>query len=365
MIHLSIKILTFHRAINYGAVLQTYALYTFISKEFPTAQVSVYDYYCAKIENIYRFKIWHNNLKTSISELIKSYPNYLKRKRMLKFIYSHVRTEKDFKESDSFIVGSDQVWNYDCTNFDKAFFLNFIKNKKNKNAYAASFGIDKIPNEYINEYRSLLKSFNHISIREKVGADIIADLLNRDVPVLLDPTLLLPKQEWDAIRKDIKPKRPYILVYAFNITHTMRDFINRLAKEERLDVIILMPMRPLIVTKSIKKAKYLSACSPEEWISYFMDATYVVTNSFHGIAFSINFNKNFFAELLPPPAKVNSRIVNILNKFDLNDRVIEQFLTNKEDKRINYDNINQILEIERRNSYDYIKTVIEDSNEQN
>ena len=360
---MNLKILTFHRAINYGAVLQAYALYRFISSQFPDTEVCIYDYQNQRIEKMYQYRFDVKNLKTSIRRLLE-FPGICKRrKRVLGFVYSNIKTSAEISDNDCFIVGSDQVWNYDCSDFDTTYFLDFIHQRKNKNAYAASFGTDEIPPRYIEQYKKLLEEFNHISVREEAGKKIIQTLFGRDVPVVLDPTLLLNKNDWQTIMPKLETPKKYILVYAFTITDTMAEFINSISGEYGMDVLVLMPSRSIKRWNILKNASYNTAISPEEWLYFFFNAQYIVTNSFHGTVFSIIFDKMFFVELLPPPAKVNSRFSNLLNLFHLQERMIQRGKTVHQYRSIDYKQVHNILEQERKKSLEYLQALIEDVNE--
>lgn len=352
----SCGIITFHKSNNYGAVLQSYALKTVLSR------------YCTpffiKHENA-TIAQWHSirppmptNIKKMREFIIKTlcyFPALKKQQRFNRF-RAHYLPERDAEQGDFFISGSDQVWNYVCNDFNNAYFLDFAEKAK-RNSYSASFGFDEIPNEYIDLYHSLLSDFNRISVREKTGSTILKKLINRDVPVTLDPTLLLSKDEWSALIKKRIHKKPYLLVYAFDATKTIANFVNRLAEERKLDVIVLLPTKAFWQKSAFKNAKYLGNVSPEDWVQYFYYADYVVTNSFHGMAFSINFQKTFSAELRPEPSKINSRIIDVLSLFKLNDRYIDRPNATKE---IDYAPVHEILNSERQKSMDYLLSIVND-----
>lgn len=352
-------IITFHRAINYGAVLQTYALQKALKKI--NINSEVIDYRNNIIDN--RFKFFYNkSLKRFIKDLIY-YPIFSKKnKNFEEFIKEYIKTtdqiiknNKEFnalKNFDQYITGSDQVWNYKLTDWDKAYFLDFVNENSKKNSYAASFGMDEIPKHEIHEYQRLLSQFNHISVREEKGAGIIKNLLNRDTNIDLDPTLLLNKEEWTGISKLPKEKN-YILLFVMQKNDSIFKFAEKLAQKTHCKIIY--------IADSIKRrvhGRYKYTLSPTEWLGYFINAKYIVTNSFHGLAFSINLNKEFFIELQRIPATGNSRLENMLDLLNLRERQVIDGDNNNIDKKINWDEVNSILEKKRNESFENLKKYI-------
>lgn len=366
---MKIGIITFHEAINFGAVLQTYALQKTVQKF--NVECDIIDYKNDKFKIDYK-AFNKNNIKgvnSFIKELSYLYIKSVKRSKFKKFINNNIQLSKIVdsqnmlskinNEYHKFITGSDQVWNLGCTNNDVNYFLDFVTCISKKNSYAASFGIAEIPNEQKDKYKKLLKSFNNISVREIQGAKIVKDLVNRDASVNLDPTLLLNKEEWSIVCNNINSiKEDYILVYLMAHSDTIMRFAEDLSKKTACKIIH-------INSNIIKRAsgKYIRTAGPSEFIKLFIEAKYIVTNSFHGTVFSINFNKNFFVELLPPPAKVNSRLENVMDLFDLRDREIINGKNDNILKNIDYREVNYILNNERKKSLEYLKSIIEEKNE--
>lgn len=359
---MKIKIITFHRAINYGAVLQTYALFNVLKKIVHKCDsVSLFDYRCDKIEKQYNPFILQKGLNKKISGIFCFPFNVIRYIKFRRFIGSNLILSKEFSKDDLFITGSDQVWNYHCSNFDKAYFLNFLNDKKY--SYSASFGFSEIPEEKRPEYKELLTDFKKISVREQSGVEIINDLMDREVYRTLDPTLLLDLNEWNKIASINRINERYILVYLMNNTKSIIRFAEKLSLKTGYKLIFID--NNFLSTKIKKAHKSTSKCivSPEEWVSLFSNASYIVTNSFHGIVFSINFNKQFFLELLPDNSTINTRLENILDIFNLNDRIIIDGEYNNFDKMINYNDINIILDEERIKSMEYLKSIIEENHE--
>jgi len=365
-------IITFHRSINFGAVLQAYALKTTIDKLGVQAQIINYTTEHleknVKMERLLtKLRLAKNPIKM-MSVLIYGYYIKQKKNKFIEFsneklsltkIFSCKNIEQLSDAFDIFITGSDQVWNDQCTGFDKNYFLSFVKNSFKKNSYSASFGFDKIPDEHYSEYKKLLSDFNNISVREQKGFEIIYDLLKRNIEVTLDPTLLLRANQWLEIARPATNLKNYILVYEMAHSDRLINFISKLQKQTGLQVVFISNK----YEKKIKKTINIRGAGPKEFISLFNNARYIVTNSFHGICFSIIFEKTFFAELLPSPSKVNSRITNILSLFNLNNRFTDNFSDSKVID-IDYTEANKILDNERQKSVDYLKKILNGASEQ-
>lgn len=360
-----VGIITFHRAINYGAVLQAYALNENI-KKLGYYPVTI-DYKNSHIEKIYDPKKFnYKSLKSFLGGILTYNRRKNKKERFEDFReryfvfdqISDLHATENIRHLDSynkFITGSDQVWNYAPTQFDQAYFLDFVSDSKKKNSYAASFGFDKVPDEYYYDYKALLGDFNNISVREKQGAVIIKELLNRNAEIVLDPTMLLSKDDWYTISQDYKVKKDYILIYQLATSQSLLDFAVNLSKKTNCEIIYINDS----LRKKIK-ATYVNEIGPQEFIGLFKNAKYIVTNSFHGTAFSINFSKLFFVEMLQPPAKVNSRLENILDTFDLRSRQIINGNNDNIFTEIDYKKVNKKLEVERQWSLNFLKRILEE-----
>ena len=365
MKEINVGIITFHRAVNYGAVLQTYALQKALEKI--NVRSEVIDYRDNIIEN--RFKFFYNkSLKRFVRDLLY-YPVFSSKNKKFEFflknyikttdkIYTNNEQLKTLQDFDKYITGSDQVWNYKLTKWDKAYFLNFVKDNYKKCSYAASFGLNEIPSKEKDEYIKLLSQFNQISVRESKGAEIVYSLLKRRGMVDLDPTLLLDKKEWSSIAK-IPKEKDYILVFVMQKNDSTFKFAEELAKKKNCDIVY--------ISDSLKrrvKAKYKYSVSPDEWLGYFLNAKYIITNSFHGLAFSINLNKDFFIELQREPATGNSRLENMLDTFNLRERLIVNAKNDNVDKKIDWNKVNKKMEECRQSSMSNLKKICFDLEEE-
>jgi hypothetical protein len=356
--------ITFHRAINYGGILQAFALQTAINKI--NVDNEIIDYRCSFLEELYRPSTFLNKytIKRIGAALIKNGTIKFNTKGFEEFTKKHIKTsEKIFRNKedlvaaneiyDIFITGSDQVWSYYCAGHDSSYFLDFVKDKSKKNSYAASFGVSEIPDNLKDVYRDLLVDFNNISVREETGKNIIRDIIGRDVNVMPDPTLLLSKSEWKELMCKRVIRDRYVLVYMIAKSKSILDLAKYIANKRNIKVIY--------INDNIYKSRGVenrNRVSPDEWVELFMNAECILTNSFHGIAFSINFQKEFYMQYLETNVKVNSRMENILKLFNLQDR----FISNENDlekvKQLDNSSIECILKEERQRAFDYLRRIL-------
>lgn len=355
-------ILTFHCTDNVGSLLQAYAL---------QQTVQAFDVECDIIN--YQRKNWLRSmyiplLKKKLSHfwwlgypalmlLIKAgYIKYdLFRREYLKIapaqrISDHTVMQQVGETYDKLIVGSDQIWNLDNSKVDYTHFLDFTADNSKKVAYAASFGRRSIPEQHENTVSALIKNIHYLSVRESDGVDIVKHLTGRDAELVLDPTLIFNAGQWGDVAK--KPREDdYILIYLRQDSDQINQIASRLHNQTGCPIISLQSWWHNSVGKSIFYP------SPQEWIGYIMNAKYIVTNSFHGVAFSINFNKQFFAVQINhegAEADTNSRIGSILDQFGLRERLVTAETQVDSMRAIDYSTVNALLNEKREKSLAFL-----------
>ena len=229
--------------------------------------------------------------------------------------------------------------------------MNFNNNAK-KASYAASIGINRIPNNLKDIYREKLEKLDMISVREENARKELEKIIkNKEIDVVLDPTLLLDREDWKIIAGQRKIKDRYLLVYSIKEDENMIKFANDLARRENL--------RIAHYRKTNKKFKEnnpinLSSVGPKDFVNSIMYADFVITNSFHGTAFSVALNKDFYCFL---PKQTSSRIEDLLRIVKLEDRIIKE-KNDTVDMKIDYNIANKYLKEAREKSEEYIERVI-------
>ncbi len=353
---MKIGVLTFPKAINYGAALQTAALQMVLRER--GVDASVIDYKCSAIEsNSKVFDIRKiADLRYTLAHL-GNLPMAIKRKKQFKkFLKAHFCFTSDNPyDYDAVITGSDQVWNYNLTDDDWFYFLNYPKKHTKKISYAASFGLSELSPENKKILQPLLEDFDFLSVREATAVNLVQDTCNNDVSLVLDPTLLLNEKQWEPIADSSITNTGYIFVYLLFNNDKLWEFAYKLSKETGL------PIKTISYSRFHKKqAEYSFTAGPSQWLSYLKNADYVVTNSFHGVAFSINFQKKFFFDMPPAKAGVGSRISDITNRYALANRNIScedfTFTTEAPD----FTTAAALLQEDRRASFAFIDRFLEE-----
>ena len=290
-----------------------------------------------------------------------------------RFIKEHIDTtevitnEKKLNDIDKFnfeavIVGSDQVWRPKYSPRIENHFLDFIneKSKVKRISFAASFGTDEweYSPKQTEHCSKLAKQFDSLSVREDSGVKLCKDNLKVDAQVTLDPTLLVPKEEYiKLVEKDKIDKLPGTLFnYVLDSTSEKNEVITKISNKLGLDAFSSTASQSFF---KVGKKRINECIFPPvtRWLRAFMDAEFVVTDSFHGTAFSIIFNKQFVA--LGNTKRGLTRFKSILKIFNLENRLLDENNLHQFeeviDNKIDYEKVNKTLNEERSNSMEFLR----------
>ena len=361
-----VELITLQRVPNYGSFLQAYATQEVIKRL--GYEVETINYFPERM----RIKGMLKNIKNKNSILKKSLvirtavriiliPSYIKRFNSFnRFIFQNIRmtskiyhTNEELKEdipiADIYVTGSDQVWNSGWNGgIDKALFLDFTKDNAKCISYAASFGKKELEEWEKDETRKLLKKYEKLSTRETTGVDILADLGIESTNVL-DPTLLLNSDEWKNVASNKYNGKKYILVYNLNRNRKIDEYAKKISKEKKIPVYYIT----YSLHEFYKYGKMKCCIKAEDFLSLLANATYVITDSFHATAYSINFNRDF---MIVFPEKYSTRVESILKITGLENRIVRNINDiSLADKKIDFERSNDILEIERKKSIEWLK----------
>lgn len=355
---MKLGILTFHRALNYGAVLQTYALQKAL--ENCGAEAEVIDYRAPFNEKRFQKKTLKDvmHIRTLYGILFQNSYKLYERSTFDSFVdkipHSSAVNNTDelqlvCREYDRIVCGSDQVWNLACTENDDSYFLPFIDDLRKKTSYAASIGYSKLPEQYRDKYKRLISGYSAISVREKEGVEIVKDVSGRTATYVVDPTLLLNRNEWISIANyERVPKFKYVLLYLMSEDKILISYARKYAKENHCKVVYINDR-----LFKLNGAVNFRKVTPEEWIGLFDKAECIFTNSFHGTTFSINLRKHFYIRYIPRSV-ANSRLKCILEDTGLEKREIDHFSGEK----IDYNRVDLLLNNRITESYQYIREQI-------
>lgn len=334
---MKVGILTYHFAINYGAVLQAYALSYKIKNEIEGADVKIIDLKLNAIRFTDTIRILpiSRNPNTIIKGLKSINVRKKKNHKFKKFISQEFSLTDNYRtfsalkrnppQCDVYICGSDQVWNPFITFGNIGPYLfEFVDNPNAiKASYAASIGSTDIKDKYKPIFKKELNTFDNISVREKVGQEAISRLVDKEIHQTLDPSLLMEKEEWKDIEEPISINHKYILIYNMFKSEKQYKFAKRLKEETGCEIVELSRYGD-----ANECVDYIVMdASPGEFLTYFRNADYVLTNSFHGTAFALKFEKKFMAF---PSDRYNNRILNILELTNLKNQIFTDSMMNYE-----------------------------------
>lgn len=366
---------------NYGSVLQCYALCKAVSdlgyeSEIVWEQGNVsknFDFRPMKMISSMFKLLTHPSLLsstiTNVSDMnsrkisektIELFDKFVKDEITQKF-YSHSKLVKISKtdEYSKFICGSDQIWCSTTLYVDPLMYLRFAPKNK-RIAYAPSIGRDFIPDYNKRRMKKFISEIPCLSVREKEGQRLIKDLTGLHAEVVLDPTLLRNKSDWDLIKNEAIVEAKYVLCYFLDApSKETQENIYRYAKEKTLEIVALGNALPICEELGAKVV--YPDCGPKEFLGLIDNAEFVITDSYHGMLFSILYNKQFWSvERAYQQYDQSSRQKTVLDMFGINDRYLPQGCEIPlQSDEINYEKIKSILESERERSLDFLKKSIE------
>lgn len=343
-----VTIVTTEQAANYGGVLQNYALQERLRKlgHTPMTLDRVYEimsygrYVLAQVKTLI-FNLFGKKGR----EFYRKYPPVVQRNRDFnRFVRTNIKTSRPFVyyskdlitdyNTDAIIVGSDQVWRraFYITDLILDHFLRFAEDYDIKKiAYAASFGVDELDYEepLAEQCKELLHKFDAVSVREHSGVDICKKSFDVEAQLMPDPTLLLDREDYEALCADIpQHKDRYLLSYLLDMDERMKEAVIEFAQKRGLSVVFC--------TSDADEMP-----SIEEWLALHRDAEFVITNSFHGTVFSIIFNKEFYAVV--NSERGASRFTSLLSQLGLENHLLNTWKTfNNEYKKIDWERVNAL-----------------------
>ena len=361
---MKIGILTFHRAHNYGAVLQAYALVSYLRENGHEAEII--DYRPRVIEQAHGTlplgRIKKMSFVRLIIYLIRLIPYLVQRKKRADkfkaFILSlpksknvYYDTKQGIEGYDYIIVGSDQVWNPKITDGFDAYYTGNITTNAKIFSYAASAEIAP-KQEGIEQYNSFLVNFCKLSVRESLFREQLQQFTSFDITQVLDPVFLLSKEQWESFGCNPFDESGYILVYQVKRDDNVLRYAHELAEYNKCKVMEITAEADYFP----KKNRY-TTLSPREFVGAFANARCVVTTSFHGTAFSCIFCKPVKVMLFNKPG--DYRALDLLNTIGLKDSTITPQSSGKHliDPLNHPSNINKMIHQSKQflDIYDYDK----------
>lgn len=378
-----IGIITIQKVDNYGAELQSFAL--FYALKIKGYHVEMIDYlYVKHPKHIvqkestpYGSFSLEDKLKACIlKNLTKFFPFYrckqytIRKKRFQKF-YDQIKYSATYRSYtalykakfnyDIYMVGSDQVWNPATMTSLAPYFLTFAPANAKKITYASSFGVSSIPEDLKEKYKTGLNNLSTIACREEAGVQLIKDITGKEATQVLDPTLLLNKKEWVDIMHPYFSENnteKYIFVYTVKKDPRVIEFANYIKKQTGWKIYEVKARH--IARKSPGVDLTIFDAGPAEFVALCYHAAFVVTNSFHGTAFAANLEKPFYT-VLSSSSTNNSRQLGLLKMLELEDRIIysqDNFSKLNIDVNVDFTQASIKLKNARLSSFDYLQSAI-------
>ena len=375
----TVGIATIHGICNFGSLLQSYATQKVVNKLGYKAEIINYkypnEYHLSEIatKSPYATSTLPFFTRLRIALYSRAMARYdiqkketlfkIERKKMLQQSNEYLNQTSirvNPPKYDIYLTGSDQVWNPRYMYDDTTYLLDFVHNVP-KVAYSASFGTTTIDDRVKNIYRPLLKEYNAISLREQSGVEMIKEICGKEAQCTCDPTLLLTGEEWSEVFND-EPivKGDYILCYILTYTADpypyAAKFIKHIQEHINKKVVILDESgRYWLDFRYMSFRNY----GPREIINLFQHASFIISSSFHGAAFSVNFKKNFYS-LFPKGIKDERqesflRIIGAENRFI---RVGDPFPNPADFEIQNWDIITTRLNSYRQKSINYLSKAL-------
>lgn len=370
---------------NFGSMLQSYATMKYLEKMEIDYEVIRYKkkytplFIIKSIPRIFNRITWsdkkliiqkkilmffHKDIKEANNSRNKMFDQFRKKyfTKLGDINYGYKNLKEIGKKYDAYLVGSDQLWSPSglATNF---YNLNFVDNSKLKISYASSFGVKKIPGYQEKRTRAYLERIQFISTRENSGKDIVKELTGRDVPVVVDPTLLFNASEWNEILDNKKMyDEEYIFSYFLGPNPEHRQAVKEMANKLGLKVVTIRHMDQYVEADNSYGDFAPYEVGPEEFVNLIRNAKYVCTDSFHGAVFSIINHKQFIVfNRYSDKAKdsKNSRIESLCKNLGLENRRYNGNLITEIQEEIDYvevdEKLNRIKEKSKRYLIDALK----------
>lgn len=335
--------------------MQAYALQKVVMEHFDTdCELINYQHGFVKATDLIRLFPVTKDIREIVSGIRSMRKRIGRWKRFERFVREHCVLSRRYwlyvqlkihpPQYDKYICGSDQIWNPLITcGVSPGYFLGFADQSKNKIAYAPSFGIDQIRNRDKKKMKKLLATIGFLSVREQSGRGIIKEMTGRDAVRLIDPVFLLEKMEWEKLADKKKSEKPYILVYMMQKEEAVYRYAKRLKEKKKMRLVEISRygFQPGFVDELVVDL------GPVEFLTLFCNADYICTNSYHGLVYSIIFEKE--CSLIP------------CKRFQARTRDLQKLLhlrvaDDEEDLRIIYDkeNVRTILKEEREKALRYL-----------
>ena len=330
---MKIALVTIHNTNNYGAIFQAFALQVVLSNYGDVQIINYNNRHLSSSFDLVRFKPSVHGLLGSGKDIFRLLPRHRVINKFIEFLNKNMKMTKAYSSAelnqgeggifDCYVAGSDQIWNPACVSqkhtLDPIYFLAFSPKGARKISYASSLGAYQFSDQEKLKLTEYLGDFYEVSVREKDAQLFLQEVLGRTVNHVLDPTLLLSKKEWFesvGLLEYAGQKEKYILLYTVPKAPLIRSAVYFFSKKMGLKVISIDQG----LSAGAKVDKHIRDAGPLDFIRLFSEAEFVITDSFHGVCFSLNFGKPF---VVVSPGKYANRIESLLSLVGLEDKMVK------------------------------------------
>lgn len=332
---LKVGVITMHRVTNYGSVLQAYASQRILERI--GCECEIIDYVFPNsfhfMQGYARHRMtWKNRIAKALWlkkhwRLVNRFERFYYQFLHLSQCYpTHESIMLDPPHYDVYLTGSDQVWNPRHMKGDTVFLLSFAPDEAHRVSYASSFACCSLPDDMTNIYASLLERYDALSVREENGRRLVRQLIGSDAFVGLDPTLLLDAAEWRMLagrERNPYQGRKYILLYMMSYAFNPAPYIYRLLEHlQRITGMEILTFTPIPTDINLCRTTVVDEASPVTFLHLFDAAGCVVTSSFHGTAFAVNFGKPLYSLVNDNGSEGDDRQTSLLRELGLDKCVV-------------------------------------------
>jgi hypothetical protein len=367
---MKIGILTYHRAHNYGALLQAYALRSYLQQK--GHKVEIIDYWPKYHSSRYMLipGFFKMSIKTKAKRLILFCLGFgrilIRRGGYLRFIKERfdlsstprfrTAVSTNVTDYDLVVYGSDQIWRKQNATlfrgFDEIYFGYYPSTATKKISYAASMGVIDLHNEDLAFLKEMMNNFDYVSVRETELKQVLENISSHDISLTLDPVFLLDREKWISLIPPRKIKGRYIFLFQL-ISSKESIILTQMLKEYYNYKVIEIPstnINPLLFGSRYKQTE-----SPLEFLSLIFNAEFVISTSFHGVAFSLIFEKQFLALGM---GNNSGRLLSLLSPLGLKNRYLDNINDADFKQEIDYSKVKELLKTNRENSINYLNHAI-------
>lgn len=358
-------------SLNFGELLQGYALQKVVQKLGYKVSTISYLSQCCPLRYKMIKLMNYLQLPFNAEQTYETFIGRLKFYMFAKFYMSSVTqcyNRKNLinrtKDISILICGSDQIWNPNI--FDSSYFLDFAGKSVKKIAYATSLAIENYPRRLertMKKIGQMVSDIDYVSVRENSGKEILKKFTNKKIKVVLDPTLLLNEKQWNKLTAKRMVKDKYLFCYIVGDLEQQLNLIREIAKKVNVNKIICIRMLKN-TDKHIEDIELLNSVGPSEFLSLIKYSEYICTDSFHGVAFCINYNKQFFSFRrygFGRNFNGDMRIEDLLFRLGINEQMINDKQNLTQINKIDYKLVNEKLSQLRIESFRFLKNSLKNS----